>query len=333
MSYDVSIENPRTMADYAYLGIAKHAKKIFKYEGKILEENDPENLHQIRVGMRRLRSVLASFSSVLKLPGVITDKKIGKIARILGLERDADIIQINLETKYKPQLSQEEWAKFEEINEKHLEKNGKQFPSSREILKGDDYQEFKEALQHWLKNPQFRGLARVKIEKLLPSILLPQISNFCLESAWIVGATIDENGEVAVVDNLTEEEIETIIDKKGEDLHTLRKQAKKVRYQLELFQDFYPAEYQDYINFAKEIQTVLGNIQDNICLLNYLDNLTEKWQRKLPGLQQLIRESQKQEWQKWQQLQKRFFETNCLFSLRQIISQPSHPKTNGDEIE
>ena len=47
-----------TLGHYAYRIIQKNFKKIVKYEKAVSDDTDPEPLHQMRVGMRRLRSAL-----------------------------------------------------------------------------------------------------------------------------------------------------------------------------------------------------------------------------------------------------------------------------------
>lgn len=319
MSEQTPNRNLSTVGDYGYDAIEKHCQKIFKYEKRILTENDPENLHQIRVGMRRLRSILLSFNSALRLPSVICDRTIGKIARILGQERDADIIEINLAEKYKPNLPPEENQILAEINLNFNQKRNLKFPSSREILNGKKYLKLKQALLDWLESPEFTAISSWKIERLLPDLLLPQISIFSLQSGWLIGTELDESKEIKIA-NLNIKEIIKLLSEKGKYLHSLRKQAKKVRYQLELFTNFYPPQYQEYIDFVKEIQTVLGNIQDNLCLLNYLDNVGgNKWEKKLPHLGELIHQDQERQWREWQHLQGIFLSPNYLSHWREII--------------
>jgi CHAD domain-containing protein len=48
-----------TTKELAYQAIAKHSRRIFKHQAGVLKDQDPENLHQMRVGMRRLRSAIA----------------------------------------------------------------------------------------------------------------------------------------------------------------------------------------------------------------------------------------------------------------------------------
>ena len=70
-------QTKKTLGDWAYIAIAKHYKKILKHESKVLKDNNPEQLHQMRVGMRRLRSAIAGFAPALNLPISASEKKFG----------------------------------------------------------------------------------------------------------------------------------------------------------------------------------------------------------------------------------------------------------------
>lgn len=318
-------DNPITLADFAFNAIAKQVKKIVKYEQKILTENDPENLHQIRVGMRKLRSVLSIFSIALIIPSSITDKKIGNLARILGQQRDLDILKINLESKFNHKSLDQETVIIEKIIHKISQPNiDSNSENLVDILTSKKYQHLKEDLLSWLENPQFSSIALQNIRSILPDLLLPQISNFFLQSGWSIGTSIDDNGNIIINENLSEKDVDLLINQQGKSLHKLRKQAKKTRYQLELFTEFYPQEYQEYLEFIVQVQEILGEIQDNICLQDYLTEVIgHKWLKKLNNLHQLILEDKLNKWQQWQQLQIKFFSGNFCHNLRQIINNGS----------
>lgn len=321
MSGFILQDNFITLADYSYNAMAKQAKKIIKYEKKILTEEDPENLHQLRVAMRRLRSVLSVFNSAFKIPSIINDKNIGDIARILGQQRDLDILKIHLEGKFSQEILDIENKFIQKIIADLSKPASQDSKEIKLILSTKNYQKLKKSLLKWVEKPQFRAIANVKLEPTLPFLLLPQISNFCVQSGWLVGTKINENGDIIVKENLTDEDINLFINEEGRSLHTLRKQAKKTRYQLELFIDFYPPQYQEYLNLIEQIQEVLGNIQDNICLENHLtEKLGKTWLIKLPTLHNLIMKDQSIQWQEWQHLQRNFLDNNYRSKLISMIN-------------
>lgn len=320
MSIFIIKNNVVTFADYSYNAIAKQVTKILKYEKKILTEENPENLHQLRVAMRRLRSVLSIFNFALKIPSIINDANISNINRLLGQQRDLDIFKINLENKFSKEILDIEYKIIQKII---LDINKPSSQDSKEIqlvLKTKNYQKFKKSLIKWLKKPKFKPIAHIKIKSLLPYLLFPQISYFSLQSGWLLGTKINENKEVIIEKNLNEKEINSLINKQQKTLHTLRKQAKKTRYQLELFIDFYAEEYQKYLHLVVALQEVLGNIQDNISLENYLTKkLGKTWLIKLPNLHNLMMKDQLIQWQQWQNLQEKFLHSHYHNQLTSLI--------------
>ena len=65
----------KTLGDYAYQAIQKHFKKTLKWEKSVKKDEDPEALHQMRVGMRRLRTAVTRFGLAVDVPKPISDKK------------------------------------------------------------------------------------------------------------------------------------------------------------------------------------------------------------------------------------------------------------------
>ena len=62
--------NPQTqtLGYWAVEAIQKHLEKVISHESEVLKDDNPEELHQMRVGMRRLRSAIVGFAPVLELP-------------------------------------------------------------------------------------------------------------------------------------------------------------------------------------------------------------------------------------------------------------------------
>ena len=96
----------KSLAETAHQAIEKHFEKTIKWEKAVKKDEDPEAVHQMRVGMRRLRTAVSRFDKYLHLPKTISDKNIGKLARILGGLRDLDVLQEILENNYFPKCCQ-----------------------------------------------------------------------------------------------------------------------------------------------------------------------------------------------------------------------------------
>lgn len=84
-SDDLPCTSPEiTVGQFAYQVIAQQYQRMVTQEQRVLADQDPEYLHQMRVGSRRLRTALQVFSQVVKLPKKAGAKRIRIIARTLG---------------------------------------------------------------------------------------------------------------------------------------------------------------------------------------------------------------------------------------------------------
>jgi CHAD domain-containing protein len=53
-------QEAKTLGDWAKIAIQQHYQKILNHEPLVLKDKDPEELHQMRVGMRRLRTAIVA---------------------------------------------------------------------------------------------------------------------------------------------------------------------------------------------------------------------------------------------------------------------------------
>ncbi len=312
-------QTARTLGDWADIAIAKHYKKILKHESEVLKDKDPEDLHQMRVGMRRLRSALSGFAPALNLPNAVSEKNISKIAKVLGKLRDIDVLQNTLITQYQPNLPKIEQKNLQ-LSLKSLKKERKSaFKDVKQILHSRRYIQFKTGIEAWLENPTYNTIAAVKIQRVLPDFLLPQAGSFLLHPGWLVGVKI-ESGEV----NFSQrQDMTTISSSQAKILHDLRKSAKKTRYNMELFKRFYGNLYNDYLQQITKVQEVLGDVQDTAVLIDFLTSLSNnEITSYMPNLVELIAKNRLLKFQEWQDLQKYFLYPRRQQELRAILQYP-----------
>ncbi|MDB9534393.1 CHAD domain-containing protein [Dolichospermum planctonicum CS-1226] len=313
----------KTLAETAHQAIEKHFVKTIKWEKAVKKDEDPEAVHQMRVGMRRLRTAVSRFARYLILPKSVSDKNIGKFARILGGIRDLDVLEEILRKNYQPHLvvkEQEilktaltELDKQREIALSHVEK----------IFKDENYKSFKNECESWLKNPSYQGFSSIKIYHVLPDLLSPEVSQFCLHPGWLIGTKII-NSEIVIQTKWTPIQLEEHLKTEGKTLHSLRKQAKRLRYQMELFTELYGESFAAHIHDVKNIQEILGMIQDNMVLHEWLENIFKsELDRKLPGLTTLLAANRHQLWQEWQPLQQRYLQADTRYNLHLVVLQPN----------
>jgi CHAD domain-containing protein len=314
--------DPKTFGDWAYLAIKKHFQKTIKHETDVLKDKDPEALHQMRVGMRRLRTAVNGFAPALSLPKATQEKKIAKVARQLGELRDLDVLQESLQNQYLPALPTKEQDALKKVLTALKKQRQKTLEQVQTTLKEQQYPKLKQAFKDWLEHPSYGELAEISIYDVLPDLLLPSVSQLFLHPAWLVGAKIGA-GKIDVPSALNSEIVVQLLNAHGDILHSLRKQAKRVRYQMELFTDFYSSAYEDYVKDIKEIQSLLGQIQDSFVLAAFLkDTLGSEITDELPTLSAQLTEARYQAWQEWQPLQQRYLNPQTRKDLHQEVLQP-----------
>jgi CHAD domain-containing protein len=322
--------NPQaqTLGYWAVQAIQKHLGKVISHESEVLKDHDPEELHQMRVGMRRLRSAIVGFAPVLDLPKSAEDEKIGKIARQLGKLRDLDVLLETLQNNYYSSLPPSEQDILDKLLMGLVKQRHKVFRVVALALESKNYKNLKEDLQDWVKEPSFTPLEKLPIDEVLPDLLLPQISQLFLHPGWQVGDDHDPLSSIPL------ETVEKILDQQGKLLHSLRKQVKRVRYQMNLFTDFYSSKYSDYLEDMKAIQSCLGDIQDSMVLAEKIaEELPSKTTAKLPTFFNLLTQNRYQSWQIWQQFQQRYLqpETRHQFRLELLTPTQKTEHTNSDD--
>lgn len=315
-------QTEQTYGDWAYKAIAKHYNKFVKYEKKVLKDKDPENLHQMRVGIRRLRSAVSGFIPAVDLPSVVTPVQIGKIAKILGKLRDIDVLQETLITQYQPHLLESERESFELVLKKLKKRRKSAFKAVVQILKSKSYSKLKNNCESWLDNPAYQTVAAIDIKQVLPDLLLPQISHLLLHPGWLIDVEITD-GKIDFASKSTIKLEGDLALTEEKTLHDLRKVAKKIRYNMELFQSLYCQNYSNYLQEIEEVQEILGVMQDCFVLESVLSEMLEKDVLKtMPGFNKIVREKRQQQWQKWQMKQEYFLNSSKRHDLRTTIQHP-----------
>jgi len=299
----------------AHQALTKIAEKTLEYEKSVKKDKDPRALHQMRVGMRRLRTAVTSFSDFLDLPSSVNDQSIGKIARTLGKLRDLDVLKEILERDYQPHLSPSQQTSLKRAFSAISQERESVYLFVRKIFKSELYKSFKQDLLEWLKKPIYNPLAQLQIQQAVPELLLPQISRFLLHPGWMIGTeTLDVGGITSV--KWTHEELEKNLEIQGEILHDLRKNAKRVRYQIDLFDDLYQQSFTQELGQIKQVQEILGNLQDSMVLNKWLVNLFKSEdESSLTEMMTFLATNRYQLWQQWQPLQMEFLKTETRKNL------------------
>jgi CHAD domain-containing protein len=187
------------------------------------------------------------------------------------------------------------------------------------------YQDFKKDLNTWLENPVYTAIASLPMEHILPDLLSPQISAFLLHPGWIVGSHFNKSENMIDL-NFPAKRLEDLSHQEEMTQHSLRKEAKRTRYLMELLLSFYGENYQEMLKKIKQVQEVLGEIQDGFVLRQMLSQVYgHDLQTILPIMAQTIRENRLQNGLQWEELRQFFLSPANRTQLRLSIQSPDLP--------
>lgn len=308
------------LGEYSHQIIHQNLQRFVDQEKAVLKDQDSEPLHQMRVGMRRLRTAVGVFESAIVLPKTVSHSSLGKISHCLGATRDLDVLSHELKIRYQPLLKEAERSNFDKVLKKLHKKRAQSFLKLKEMLKGDRYIHLKQSLSDWVDRPIYKPIGALLVIQVLPDLLLPLICQIFLHPGWLVGTTI-QAGNVMLMDNSTA--LNQQWSQFGDLLHDLRKQMKGVRYQAEFFSGFYDADYLQTIEEFKTIQDILGELQDRVVLRQFLEStLNSDLAKVLPTVNQILQQEQLGFWQRWQPLQERYLSLDLRQSMRSRLTIP-----------
>lgn len=213
---------------------------ISKLRKPVVETDDIEAVHDMRVATRRLRSALGDLSPILKKkPRRVVNSELRKIAQTLGPLRDRDVEVAALE-KLRGKTSDESIAA-------ELDTVIKVRNNERQALHSD--------LSDLLPEAAIENL-RTAFDFLLEEALRPVGGK---------GAKFDKRSRTAIIERINEfnDLSYGFYDPNNvADLHRLRIAAKRLRYSVELFAVPRDESFKTFAKAITEMQTYLGELHD-----------------------------------------------------------------------
>jgi CHAD domain-containing protein len=290
-----------TLGEFACIVIAQQYQHLVSQEQGVLCDRDPEYLHQMRVGGRRLSTALQVFSHTISLPKAAQEKRVRSLAKVLGALRDLDVQIASLREDYCPRVNAYERKILDKVLKSLDKQREHAFTKVRFILNHSGYDDLKAAYETWLENPQFSSPTHFHLELLLPDLLSPLLSALLLHPGW----------------SISEENLES----NSNILHDLRKTCKYVRYQAEFFTDFYGKTFKEWIDELKELQDSLGKVQDMQVLRELLLHELPKG-ADLPELQRAIQDNLIGVMENWEPVRQKYLDPSFRYHLHQMILEP-----------
>jgi triphosphatase len=217
----------------------------------VLEQSDPEFIHQMRVALRRLRSALSLFSSVVpRASWAAWASELRWLAAELGAARDWDVLEEELLPPLMAQLQQRKPLAYlpQRVKKERLKARRK----ARFAVESPRYGVLALTLAHWLDARAWRVDADVEQSALLDSAI-PALAERLLDRRH---QQVQRRGRHLA--RLTDAQ-----------RHRLRVTAKKLRYAAEFFANLYPRKAtRRYLQALAALQDVLGALNDNATALN-----------------------------------------------------------------
>ena len=263
---------------HAHNLLDRQCRRIVDLQAAVLEDQDPEPLHQMRVAMRRLRSAIGQFAPCLVLPRAVSERRLARSVRQLGRARDLDVLQQRLEQDLLPRLDAREQQRLVPVRRQLARERRRAHGHLAEVLLSRRHRKLVTSLQGWLRAPAFTPLGEQPLRHWWAEWHLPGSSALMLHPGWWL-------------DN-PHQDVKT--------LHDLRKRIKTVRYQLENLADAAPPQCRDWIVELKEAQGLLGDLNDLAVLEHAIDDqLGRAPKRHIPALASLLQAQRLHGWDRW----------------------------------
>ncbi len=309
-----------TLGQVAYEACEKYYRKISKHEPGVLRDRDPEAIHQMRVGLRRLRTALEVFSQTVRLPKGVSIQRVRAVANSLSPVRDLDVMMLALKEQYYPHLPRGEQQQLTKLIKKLDKQREEALQTALQLLRGDRYRKLQQGLDEWLAQPQYLPLADLPIGLIAPDILLPLVCHLLRHPGWQVA--VDWHSDRPAFWAVSEPA--ALLETSGEELHDLRKQTKRVRYQMELFSRVYGDDFGEQVSEFATLQELLGTLHDGVVLHQFFHRqLGLNLRQASPCLAEMIALEQTRQWQRWRSLQQAYLSPAKRHQVRQLLLMPS----------
>jgi CHAD domain-containing protein len=241
------------------------ASNIFKREAESLREHlrpqtgipDPEEIHQARIAVRRLRVALRAFRGFMPAQAEEFRPEFRWLGQVLGEARDLDVYAESL------RASGAGTAATRAKIEKSLERSrSAAYDHLRALLASQRYARLMTTFGDFVATEPPPGVQRrwrsLRIRDAVRGDLRES-----LKRVLKLGRKVDG-------------------DSPPEKLHKLRIRAKRLRYESEFYMDFYP-ELRDLMRGTKHLQDLLGSYRDACNAADRLRDLARRSKSSKPG--------------------------------------------------
>ena len=298
----ISPKDPITLAGKKALAVL--FARLLRYEEKIHNDCEIEDIHQMRVSVRRMRSFFHNLDDVYD-PSILNPltEYLRRLGKELGAVRDLDTFILSLQ-KNRESIP----GHFEKSLNIVITNVGRLrtdfLKKVRTELGRSTYLDWKEAFGRFLNEHTEKEQQASPVQVVLPT-LLPTLLDSVMKYRKQIPPAVPEV------------------------LHKLRIKCKNLRYLCELFQKTYDRRLREVIADLVRIQDWLGVVQDNERDIRFLEKGIQPRKRILPAKQQkdltasiipVLRKNELQAVSEFTEFWSRFSLDENLFRIRWIFT-------------
>lgn len=285
--------------EHALALIQRHHQRLARLQVQVLADRDPEDLHQLRVSLRRLRTALAQFAPALVLPPGVGSARLAKVARSTGWTRDLDVLRERLE-RILPELPESERRFLRPALRGLQRERAKALVVLQRGLRSRRHQRVLERLESWQQDPVYTPLGQQPLELWLQDWLTPVSAGLFLHPGWFAA------------------------DPRQPALHELRKRLKALRYGLEHLAQPLGGVADGWITLLRDGQGCLGELHDlEVLEERLLVGSRADRRAELAGLRLHLREQRQRCWCIWQGLAARWLRPQTRRALMALETPPA----------
>ncbi len=253
-----------TMAEAGRKVLMKEFIGMLKHEAGSRLGEDPEDVHQMRVALRRIRSAFRLLRRYYRAKALSPyRRRLRKVARGLGAVRDLDVLIADL-SQFQATLDAQRQAEMQAVVESLEQKRAVARDELITILDSKPYRRFVKTFSAFLTTPG-DGAKTLHSDDVIPvqvRHVLPGMIHDCLAAVLAYDAVLDEAD--------------------ADMLHGLRIEFKRLRYTVSLFDDVMGSQTADFVEELKAIQDHLGRLNDIATAHEHLDALVAGLNEHMP---------------------------------------------------
>jgi CHAD domain-containing protein len=239
-----NLEATDSMANAGRKVLLSELIRMLKHEEGSRLGEDPEEVHDMRVSIRRMRSVFRLLKPYFKAKDVRRfNGELQQLAWALGDVRDLDVFLADLHT-FQEQVSAEQQADLQTVIDDLEAQRGEARERLVETLDSKAYRRFVKDFSNFLMEAPKAGketdkdsVEPVQVRHLLPATVYNRLA------------------AVRAYESALAEPTATT-------LHSLRIEFKRLRYTVSLFEGVLGTQIEGFIGDLKDLQDILGNLND-----------------------------------------------------------------------